>query len=309
MLDFSRYCLTATTVLVVLAILLYLVALTAKARPTKVKKHDAKVDASAALEAADEAEAEVSGVRQQSSSAVSTTRGLGWLADILTYAAVATATVGLVTRTIVVGHAPFSNQYEYAYSFAWGILFVLAAFLWKFKERVLALLALPIALGMLVYCGTRGAEVAPLIPALQNNWLLPAHVFAAVIGYGAAAVGSAAAILYLLHDKVRLRAMPTKEFLDELGYKAIVIAFPCITVMLVLGAIWADIAWGRYWSWDPKETAALVTWLIYGAYLHARVVGGWRGTKSAWLLILGFVAILFTFLGNHFFGGLHSYGK
>ena len=86
------------------------------------------------------------------------------------------------------------------------------------------------------------------------------------------------------------------------------IAYPLLTVMIILGAIWADIAWGRYWSWDPKETAALVTWLIYGAYLHARVARGWRGDRSAYLLILGFVAILFTFFGNYFFGGLHSYG-
>ena len=80
------------------------------------------------------------------------------------------------------------------------------------------------------------------------------------------------------------------------------------TVMNILGAIWANIAWGRYWSWDPKETAALMTWLIYGAYIHARVTKDWRGNRSAWLLILGFVAVIFTFFGNHWFGGLHSYG-
>ncbi|MGL4830956.1 MAG: c-type cytochrome biogenesis protein CcsB [Propionibacteriaceae bacterium] len=293
MLDFSRYCLTATTVLVGVALILYLVALTVKARPAK-KASTAESDTT--VEAADKTQS-------------ATSHGMGWLADLLAMLALATATVGLICRMIAVGHAPFSNQYEYAYSFAWGILLVLVAFLVKFGERVLALLALPIAFGMLAYCGSMSAEAAPLVPALQNNWLLPAHVFAAVVGYGAAAVGAAAAILYLLADKIHLRAMPTKEFLDELGYKAIVIAFPCITVMLVLGAVWADIAWGRYWSWDPKETAALVTWLIYGAYLHARVVRGWRGTKAAWLLVLGFVAVMFTFLGNAFFGGLHSYGK
>ena len=85
------------------------------------------------------------------------------------------------------------------------------------------------------------------------------------------------------------------------------IAYPLLTVMIILGAIWADIAWGRYWSWDPKETAALVTWLIYGGYLHARVVRDWRGKRAAWLLVLGFAAVLFTYFGNLFFGGLHSY--
>ena len=95
--------------------------------------------------------------------------------------------------------------------------------------------------------------------------------------------------------------------LDDLGYKATVVTFPMLTLMLILGAIWGNVAWGRYWGWDPKETAALVTWLIYGAYLHARVTRGWRGSRSAWLLILGFCAVIFTYLGNLFFGGLHSY--
>jgi len=85
------------------------------------------------------------------------------------------------------------------------------------------------------------------------------------------------------------------------------VGFPFLTLTIVLGAVWADVAWGTYWSWDPKETASLVTWLIYGSYLHARVVRGWRGEKAAYLLILGFVAVLFTYFGNLFFGGLHSY--
>jgi ABC-type transport system involved in cytochrome c biogenesis permease subunit len=87
----------------------------------------------------------------------------------------------------------------------------------------------------------------------------------------------------------------------------VVVGFPFLTLTIVLGAVWADVAWGRYWGWDPKETASLVTWLIYGAYLHARVVRGWRGRKAAWLLVLGFGATLLTYFGNLFFGGLHSY--
>jgi ABC-type transport system involved in cytochrome c biogenesis permease subunit len=86
------------------------------------------------------------------------------------------------------------------------------------------------------------------------------------------------------------------------------VGFPAMFLTIVLGAVWADIAWGRYWSWDPKETASLVTWLIYGGYLHARVLRGWRGNRSAALLILGFGATLFTYFGNLFLGGLHSYG-
>ena len=89
--------------------------------------------------------------------------------------------------------------------------------------------------------------------------------------------------------------------------QAVMIGFPFLTLTIVLGALWAEVAWGRYWGWDPKETASLVTWLIYGGYLHARVVRGWRGERSAALLLVGFAAVLFTYFGNLFFGGLHSY--
>jgi len=102
--------------------------------------------------------------------------------------------------------------------------------------------------------------------------------------------------------------LPKPQVLDEIGYRAIVVGFPFLTLTILLGAVWAETAWGRYWSWDPKETASLVTWLIYGAFLHARVMRGWRGDRAAWLLVIGFVATLFTYFGNYVFGGLHSYG-
>ena len=161
--------------------------------------------------------------------------------------------------------------------------------------------------GILVYATQLSYEARPLMPALQNSPLLTVHVFTAALAYGAAVVGFAAAVMYLVSPKVTWRGWPKQDLLDEVGYKAVVATFPLLTIMIVLGALWANIAWGRYWSWDPKETAALVTWLVYGAYLHARVTRGWRGTRSAWLLVLGFLAILFTYFGNHFFGGLHSY--
>lgn len=101
--------------------------------------------------------------------------------------------------------------------------------------------------------------------------------------------------------------MPTRDKLEGISYHSVMVGFPFMTLVIVLGAIWADIAWGSFWSWDPKETASLITWLLYAGYLHTRLLKKWRGKKSAVLLIVGFIAVLFTFFGNYLFGGLHSY--
>lgn len=233
--------------------------------------------------------------------------GLEWYGHRFAQLAFVTLSLSLLLRSLVTGHAPFANQFEFATAFVWAVLLIHAWFEWRYQIRGLSLLVMPFAAAMLLYTFTLDNAVNPLIPALQNSWLLTVHVFAAVIAYGAAAVSVAAAAFYLLRPRIPWRGLPSAEVLEEISYKAVILAFPMLSLMLVLGALWADIAWGRYWSWDPKETAALVTWLIYGAYLHARVVGGWRDRKAAWLLVLGFVAVIFTFTGNHWFGGLHSY--
>jgi ABC-type transport system involved in cytochrome c biogenesis permease subunit len=183
---------------------------------------------------------------------------LGWLGFILLGAS-------LVFRTIATGHGPFSNMYEFSVAFAWGILGAYYWFEHKYRQRILALIALPVALALLFYALSipAGSNIEPLVPALQNNLLLSVHVATAIVAYGSFTIAFAAA--------------------------------------------WADVAWGRYWGWDPKETASLVTWFIYGAYLHARVVRGWRGRNAAILLLVGFGATLLTYFGNLFFGGLHSY--
>ncbi len=236
-----------------------------------------------------------------------TGHGLAWYGTQLARLALVFLTASLVLRSLATGHGPFANQHEFAVSFAWGMLAAYLYFEWRYRVRTLALLMLPITAAMLCYATTVDAEVEPLVPALQHNLLLTLHVATAVLAYGAAAVAFAAAVLFLAHPRIRWRGMPRAALLDEIGYRAAVLAYPLMTIMIILGAIWADIAWGSYWSWDPKETAALLTWLMYGAYLHARVVRDWRGRRAAWLLILGFVAVLFTYFGNLFFGGLHSY--
>ena len=218
-------------------------------------------------------------------------------------------TFSLVFRTIVTGYGPFSNMFEFSLAFAWGIM--LAYLYWEFRYRVrmLGVVVMPWALAMMAYAAfVPPAEVQPLVPALQNNLLLSVHVAVAIIAYGTFAVAFGAALLYLWRRNREDSMLPSAEALDDLGYRAVMMGFPMMFLVIMLGALWADVAWGSYWSWDPKETASLVTWLIYGGYLHARVMRGWRGTRSAVLLLIGFAATLFTYFGNYFFGGLHSYG-
>jgi cytochrome c-type biogenesis protein CcsB len=232
----------------------------------------------------------------------------GRYGTILTVNSFAFLTASLVFRAIAAGHGPFSNMYEFSLAFGWGALALFLYFQFQYRLRTLALLVLPVALGLLAYATTVPSEITPLVPALQNDLLLTVHVAVAIIAYGAFAIAFGAAVLFLIQRRDTVRWLPKKVLLDEIGYKAVMVGFPMMALVIILGALWADIAWGTYWSWDPKETASLVTWLLYGAYLHARVLRGWRGERSAALLILGFGATLFTYYGNLFFGGLHSYG-
>jgi cytochrome c-type biogenesis protein CcsB len=231
----------------------------------------------------------------------------GRYATMLAINAFAFLTAALAFRTAASGHGPFSNMYEFSLAFAWGALGIYLYFELRYKIRMLAVLVLPIAIGLLAYATTVPSDVEPLVPALQHDLLLTVHVAVAIIAYGAFAIAFGAAVLYLLQRRDTIRWLPKAIVLEEIGYKAVLVGFPMMALVIILGALWADIAWGSYWSWDPKETASLVTWLIYGGYLHARVLRGWRGTRSALLLILGFAATIFTYFGNLFLGGLHSY--
>lgn len=301
MLEISRLAFMAATPVLLVALVAYVGVLFIKNRTP----HPARVPVGAGAPMEGSADVPVTPAKASG-------HGVGWFASRLSEAALVLLTIGLITRTLATGHAPFANQYEFAVAFVWGIMAAYVFFEWRYQVKALALVALPVAIVGLLYAATREAEAKPLVPALQNHLLLTVHVITAVLAYGAAAVGFAAAGLYLtrslLEKSPALKAkLPADDVLEEIAYRSIVVSFPLMTIMIILGAVWADIAWGRYWSWDPKETAALVTWLIYGAYLHARVVRDWRGKRAAWLLMLGFVAVVFTFLGNQFFGGLHAY--
>ena len=231
----------------------------------------------------------------------------GRYAGILTVNAFVFLTASLLMRAVATGHGPFANMYEFSIAFAWGILALHLYFQLRYGLSMLAVLVLPVAVGLLAYAATVPNNVEPLVPALQNQLLLTVHVAVAVIAYGAFTVAFAAAVLYLIQRNDTVRWLPRGTVLDEIGYKAVIVGFPLLALVILLGAIWAEIAWGSYWTWDPKETASLATWLIYGGYLHARVVRDWRGQRSAYLLIGGFAATLLTYYGNLFFGGMHSY--
>ncbi len=155
------------------------------------------------------------------------------------------------------------------------------------------------------------ATPSELIPALQNN-ILPFHVFANFVGYGCFAIGAAAGAAILVREKAfpASTRIPKTEVLEKLAYQSIVIGFPVFSIAILLGCVWAYQAWGGYWSWDPTETWALIVWLLYAAYLHARAQLRTRPTVLAWWLLVGFAATLFCYIGvNMFLSGLHSYGS
>ncbi len=234
--------------------------------------------------------------------------GVAVFGTLTTWLALGFLSAALVFRAVATGHGPFANMYEFSIAFAWGALLVNAYFLRRYRQWAMGVVVLPVALALLLYATTITSAAEPLVPALQNNLLLTVHVATAVIAYGAFAVGFAAAFLYLLQSDGRRRLLPKRELLDDLSYRATLVGFPFLTLTIVLGAVWADIAWGKYWSWDPKESASLVTWIVCCAYLHTRSTRGWRGRRAALLLMVVFAASLFTYFGNLFFGGLHSYG-
>ena len=236
----------------------------------------------------------------------------------LTWLAFAMLLVGVVMRGIWAGRVPWGNMYEFSITSALGVL---GAFLIFSLFREIRWLGIYVTSVVLLTLGLAVkvlyTEAAQLVPALKSYWLL-IHVTAAVICGGAFTIAAGITIAYLIQDR-RLRRtpegaeppasrLPSAERLELLNYKILTFAFPLWTFAVVSGAIWAESAWGRYWGWDPKETWAFITWVIYAAYLHARTTAGWRGRRAAWISLIGFLAFLINYFGvNLFIHGLHSY--
>jgi ABC-type transport system involved in cytochrome c biogenesis permease subunit len=225
-----------------------------------------------------------------------------WLAT----AGLACHTVALGLRVLESGRLPIANTYEFLLCFSWataGSFFVLLQRAGSTPGgAVLALAALFLGVAVFIF-PTSQKEVFFLPPALRSAWLT-VHVLTAVLAYAAFAAGAGLAGFSL----VRKDGRASRE-LDELVYRITVFGFAMLSLTIVFGAVWAEQAWGSYWSWDPKETWSLFTWIVYALYLHFRRKRHWKGRISAIVVLLGFVLVLFTFFGvNYLMGGLHSYG-
>lgn len=264
---------------------------------------------------------------------------LGVVATALLALGGAVQTVAIIVRWKAAGHVPFANMYEYANIMAWMAVVSYLVVLWRFRRPVLGVYVSPLVVVLIVSASLLPNEVSgQLVPALQSFWL-PIHVVLAALGEGAFLVATAASVMYLVsHARLPRQAMAeavagaagragegaravaagrgatgvggiSLQTLEDINYKAISIGYPLFTVGgLFAGAIWAYSAWGSFWSWDPKEVGALVIWLFYTLFIHARYHRGWRGTRAAWMSVIGFVMILLSFFGNIFLGGQHAYG-
>ena len=225
---------------------------------------------------------------------------------------------GMIRRSIEsyqmgVFHPPWSNLFEALtfWSFIAGAVYLLIERKYGFK--LIGAFVLPVIFFTSAFAIFKANhEIQPLMPALRSYWLY-LHVVTAFTGYAGFTVAFGGAVAYLIkdyfgHKNFVKKYMPSKEVLDEITYKSIAIVFPIWTASIILGAAWANEAWGGYWSWDPKEVWSLIVWLFFGAYLHARQLMGWRGKRVAWLVVFGFITVLICFFAvNLYFPGLHSY--
>lgn len=247
----------------------------------------------------------------------------GKLATGVALAGLVAQSVALIIRwktsyDLGMGHAPLSNFYESLIFFAWTIVLLYLLMERRLKNRSIGVFVLPVAFLVMAYASIAPGinnRIEPLIPALQSNWLT-SHVLTCFMGYAAFTVAFALGMMFFVKTSaggdlskasVFIRLLPSEYQMDELMYSSAALGFVFLTLGIATGAVWAHYAWGSYWSWDPKETWSLITWLTYAVMLHARLVRGWRGKRMAIMAIVGFGCVLFTYLGVNLLPSLHSY--
>ena len=243
-------------------------------------------------------------------------RATARLATILALVGLGAQGIGIILRGIAVGRAPLTNLYESLTFVAWALVAIYLIL--ERKQKIIALGAFVSLVALIITACTMilPREINPaLTPALHSRWSV-VHVTSSLVAYASFILAFAATLGYIVQERLlkskRINALqqqlPSLDAVDHLAYKMVALGFPMLTLGVVTGAMWAQSAWGSYWSWDPKETWSLVTWLVYAAYLHMRIVRGWRGKWANRLLLIGFAAVLVTFFGVNFIPhGLHRY--
>mgnify|MGYP000844380895 FL=1 len=272
--------------------------------------------ASSASDMSDDAEKKIAGLiaaREASAEKFAgMTQSVVWLGIMVHVTSV-------VLRGLSAGRFPFGNLYEYITEITMFTMIVAAFYLQRKDLRVLWPWVLTPILALLFFGGTKlYVDSAPVVPALKSYWRA-IHVGSVSIGASIGMVSGVASLLYLLRMWQPVgkehgffgsvaKPLPSAKTLDAIAYRTIIVTVPVFGLGIVLGAIWAESAWGRFWAWDPKETVSLITWMLYAAYLHARATAGWRDAKAAWINILGLVTMVFNlFFINLVVSGLHSY--
>jgi cytochrome c-type biogenesis protein CcsB len=235
-------------------------------------------------------------------------RWLGVAGTLFALIALVTLTVGLVTRGTRADHWPLTNRFEFALCCVWAILAFYLLLERSMGTRAGGAFILPLALLLTLWASGRpeaDQAIRPLVPALRSSWF-PLHVGCSAIAYGAFVVAGGLGAMFLVGEWLRQRGLvgvdeatrlPPPERTEYFVWRAVGLGFPWLTLGMLTGAVWAQVAWGRYWDWDPKESWTLITWLTYLILLHGRALRGWRGRRVAWLSVIGVGAVLFTFLG------------
>ena len=285
----------ATMVTLFLATIVFALA-TSLGRTRQATKQQVLVDSAGVVVASETEQSETRGLR------------LSNIGMSLTWLSAGLLLVGVVLRGLWAGRVPWGNMYEFSISSALGILLVFL--IWS-TQRDLRWLGMFVTIPTLLTLGMAVTvlytEAAQLVPALKSYWLV-IHVLAAIICGGAFTVAAATAGLSLISDRHWIKQIPSRDSLEKLTHRIIAFAFPLWTFAVVAGAIWAENAWGRYWGWDPKETWAFITWVVYAAYLHARSTAGWKHQKASVIALVGWLSFLINYFGvNIFVNSLHSY--